>query len=622
MAIIEWSDDLSVGLDSVDYQHRRLVEMINELDEAVSVGSDEEMLRDIIKRLYDYTEYHFTTEEEIMRAAGTPLREHYQRHKAQHEEFTGKIRPLADVSPLDATTLNDELFDYLIRWLVDHILGSDKEMGHLIDEISAWAKALEPAAALPAGDGGVLDDEHRDTVERNLLGALKESETRFRHLSDSVPVLIWVADMDGERTFFNKTWRDFSGESESALSHGAWREHLHPDERGHYLETIRQALGGGKGYSQELRLRRSDDHYRWMYETAVPRLSPEGDFIGLIGSALDITERKAAEHVLVQARERLEKEVERRTGELRSANRQLEAEKNEQEKLLRKLQEAQEQLLQSEKLAAIGQLAAGVAHEINNPVGYISSNLGSLGGYVDDLMRLLQVYGEAEPQLDTAQRETIERLKKEIDLEFLRDDMPSLLDESLSGTQRVREIVQNLRDFSHVDESEWQWADLHKGLDSTLNMVHNELKYKAEIVKEYGELPKVHCIPAQLNQVFMNLLVNAAQAIEERGTITLRSGCQDGQVWFEVADTGKGIAPEQLNKIFDPFFTTKPVGKGTGLGLSLAYSIVQRHHGHFDVESEPGKGTRIRLWLPVDAAVEAQQENATQAPAAEASSPG
>jgi len=604
MAIIEWSDDLSVGLDSVDYQHRRLVEMINELDEAVSVGSDEEMLRDIIKRLYDYTDYHFTTEEEIMRAAGTPLREHYLRHKAQHEEFTGKIRPLADVSPLDATTLNDELFDYLIRWLVDHIMRTDKEMGHLVDEVSAWARALEAAAPSPAGDGGVLSDEERDSVERSLLGALKESETRFRHLSDSVPVLIWVADMDGERTFFNKTWRNFSGESESALAHGAWRKHIHPDELEHYLNVIQQALSDGQGFRQEVRLRRADDHYRWMYETTVPRLSPEGDFIGLIGSAIDITERKAAEQVLVKARERLEKEVENRTAELRTAYQQLKTEKNEQEKLLRQLQETQAQLLQSEKLASIGQLAAGVAHEINNPVGYISSNLSSLDEYATDILRLLDAYTEVESYIPEDEAGKLAEIKKAIDIDFLRDDLTALVKESLSGTHRVKRIVQDLKDFSHIDEADWQWADLHKGIDSTLNVVHNELKYRAEVVKEYGELPPVHCIPAQLNQVFMNLLVNAAQAFDERGTITIRSGVEGEWVWIDVADTGKGMEQEQLNRIFDPFYTTKPVGKGTGLGLSLAYGIVQKHGGRFEVESTPGEGSRFRVWLPIKGAGE------------------
>ncbi|MDH4284272.1 MAG: ATP-binding protein, partial [Gallionellaceae bacterium] len=166
-----------------------------------------------------------------------------------------------------------------------------------------------------------------------------------------------------------------------------------------------------------------------------------------------------------------------------------------------------------------------------------------------------------------------------------------------------------LKDFSHVDAGEeWHYSDLRKGLDSTLNIVHNEIKYKADVVKEYGELPEVECLSSQLNQVFMNLLVNATHAIEERGTITIRTGQQGEEVWMEVADTGKGIKPEHLTKIFDPFFTTKPVGKGTGLGLSLSYSIVQKHHGRIEVESEVGKGTTFRVWLPVKQPVQESNE--------------
>jgi signal transduction histidine kinase len=286
--------------------------------------------------------------------------------------------------------------------------------------------------------------------------------------------------------------------------------------------------------------------------------------------------------------------------------------------LLRKLQETQQQLLQSEKLASIGQLAAGVAHEINNPVGYISSNLVSLDGYVADILRLLDAYAAVEAGLGEAEREEIAGIKKAIDIDFLRSDLLDLIRESQSGTRRVKGIVQDLKDFSHVDEAEWQWADLHKGIDSTLNVVHNELKYKAEVVKEYGELPRVNCIPAQLNQVFMNLLVNAAQAIPERGTIAIRTGQEQEWVWVEISDTGVGIPAEHMKRIFDPFFTTKPVGKGTGLGLSLAYGIVQKHKGRLEVESTPGKGTRFRIWLPVngpesvEAAPEAENRVASQ----------
>jgi len=174
------------------------------------------------------------------------------------------------------------------------------------------------------------------------------------------------------------------------------------------------------------------------------------------------------------------------------------------------------------------------------------------------------------------------------------------MSESREGISRVKKIVQNLKDFSHAGSDEvWEWVDLHHGLDSTLNIVWNEIKYKAEVNKEYGEIPEIECLSSQLNQVFMNLMINAAHAIEERGIITIRTGTQDNQVWVEVSDTGKGIALEHRSKIFDPFFTTKPVGKGTGLGLSVSYSIIQTHHGSINVESEVGNGTTFRITLPV-----------------------
>jgi signal transduction histidine kinase len=279
----------------------------------------------------------------------------------------------------------------------------------------------------------------------------------------------------------------------------------------------------------------------------------------------------------------------------------LQKEKAEQHTLIEKLHDAQNQLLQSEKMASIGQLAAGVAHEINNPIGYVNSNLGTLEKYLRDLLAMLEAYQRAEPLLaadpETAAR--IKALREKLDIEFIKEDIAALMKESEEGVSRVKKIVQDLKDFSHVDESEWQWVDLHKGLESTLNVVWNELKYKAEVLKEYGDLPEVECLPSQLNQVFMNMLVNAAHAIEDRGTITIRTGTEGDEVWVEFADSGKGIPLENLKRIFEPFFTTKPVGKGTGLGLSLSYSIVQKHHGRIDVASGMGRGATFRIHLPV-----------------------
>jgi two-component system NtrC family sensor kinase len=263
--------------------------------------------------------------------------------------------------------------------------------------------------------------------------------------------------------------------------------------------------------------------------------------------------------------------------------------------LAARLEETQNQLMQSEKMAAIGQLAAGVAHEINNPVGFVNSNLGTLKLYTGHLLDVIAAYETGDPAL-------IASARQQADLAFLRDDLPTLIHESQEGLGRVTRIVQDLKDFSHVDEAEQQEADLNAGIESTLNVVWNEIKYKAEVIRELGDIPPVRCVPAQINQVFMNLLVNAAQAIERRGRIILRSGQEDGFVWCEIEDNGKGMSADVQQRIFEPFFTTKPVGKGTGLGLSLSYDIiVKKHGGRLDVRSTPGVGSCFRLSLPVDA---------------------
>jgi two-component system NtrC family sensor kinase len=271
---------------------------------------------------------------------------------------------------------------------------------------------------------------------------------------------------------------------------------------------------------------------------------------------------------------------------------------------------AQSQLIQAEKLAAIGQLAAGVAHEINNPVGFVNSNLGTLKRYVDDIFEALAAYEASEGELRAETRAAMTELKQRIDLAFLREDVGNLINESVQGLQRVTRIVQDLKDFSHIDHSEMQWANLEHGLDSTLNVVANELRFKAEIVKEYGDIPEVECIASQINQVFMNLLVNAGQAIPERGTITIRTSQEGDRVRIDISDTGCGIRPEHLKRIFDPFFTTRPVGKGTGLGLSHAYGIIQKHGGSIEVNSEPGAGSTFRITLPIHATAELRTKEA------------
>jgi len=287
---------------------------------------------------------------------------------------------------------------------------------------------------------------------------------------------------------------------------------------------------------------------------------------------------------------------------------ELEVKREEQRELIEKLETARHQAMQAEKMASIGQLAAGVAHEINNPIGFVLSNFRSLERYMTAVFGVIAAYEAAEPLLaDSAALASLRRTKEDAELDFVKEDVKQLLVESGDGLDRVKRIVQDLKDFSRVGENEWQTADLIRGLESTLNVVRNEIKYKADVVKHYGPTPEVECMPSQLNQVFMNLLVNAAHAIAVRGTITIGSGTSGDQVWVAVSDTGSGIAPDVLGRIFDPFFTTKPVGQGTGLGLSLSYSIVRRHAGRIEVESELGVGTTFRVWLPLRQAAQPSQ---------------
>lgn len=294
---------------------------------------------------------------------------------------------------------------------------------------------------------------------------------------------------------------------------------------------------------------------------------------------------------LARANVDLESRVEARSKELSEAYARLSTEHKALVETLAKVEQTQSQLMQSEKMASIGQLAAGVAHEINNPIGFVTSNLGTLGRYANDLLRLIDA-AQGDPHAQT--------VAKEIDLPFLREDIAALLAESRDGLERVRRIVANLKEFSHVDEAAWQQADLLSGLESTINVVWHELKFKTAIVRELQPLPLVRCLPAQINQVFMALLLNAVHAIPEHGVITLRSGHDAKQVWIELADTGSGMTEEVKRRLFEPFFTTKPVGQGAGLGLSMAYDIVSKHGGRFEVESSQGRGSRIRFWLPMD----------------------
>jgi two-component system, NtrC family, sensor kinase len=408
----------------------------------------------------------------------------------------------------------------------------------------------------------------------------------FRTLIDIMPDRIYAKDRQNRFILANRAQARFMGVgTPQDLIGKSDVDFYSPDKAAEFVAVERQVLQAGESL---IAIEQFSPHphtgaLEWTQATKVPLHDKQGQVIGLVGLAHDITERK-----------RFATEIQQRNAELAALN--------------QKLSQAQQQLVQSEKLAAIGQLAAGVAHEINNPIGFICSNFNTLDGYMKQFHSLLAAFTEAQRCITDPQVVAqLNSLRKDADLDFLLEDSHSLMVETREGLTRVKKIVLDLKNFSRVDDvAEWGEADLHLCFDATLNILANEIRHKAEVVKLYAEIPPVECLASQINQVILNLLVNAADAIgPQRGTITVRTGVDEGpekeaqHAWFEVSDTGCGMAQDALQRIFEPFYTTKPVGKGTGLGLSLSYGIVQGHNGRIDVSSEVGVGTRFRVTLPV-----------------------
>jgi hemerythrin-like metal-binding protein/PAS domain S-box-containing protein len=592
MAILNWTNQLAIGIESVDKQHQHLIELLNQLDETVAIGAERSSIINLVNDLVDYTVYHFQHEEQLMSAAKFNPSQ-YAEHLAEHQEFVAKMAAVQQEVQTDINAISNDLTDYVMNWLYQHILGTDKKM------------ALSLIKGIDAEQIQIDKKEHNEIMQSNLYSALRESEDRFKELAENIAALIWITNAKNMPIFCNQFWFTTFNLPSEIPSKEQWLNVVHPEDRNKVSQAYTRAAEELTKIKLQYRLLAADGKVTWIYETAAPRIRKNGSFAGLMGCGMDITSQKQAELVLARSNVQLEEEVKKRTQELIKINETLESEKKQMQLLNNKLTETQANLVQSEKLASIGQLAAGVAHEINNPIGYINSNISSLKKYIDNLLGLVEKYEKTEAtNADTEQLRDIKAFKQKIDLEYLKTDVIDLLDESHEGATRVKKIIQDLKDFSHQDgDDAWVWADLHSGLESALNIVSNELRYKATIVKEFGDLPKIKCLPHQLNQVFMNLLINAAHAIEHEGIITLRTGTENEQVWVEINDTGKGIAPEHLNKIFDPFFTTKPVGSGTGLGLSVSYTIIKKHQGDIQLTSQLGQGTSFRIILPISGAV-------------------
>ncbi len=297
-------------------------------------------------------------------------------------------------------------------------------------------------------------------------------------------------------------------------------------------------------------------------------------------------ERALERRALLRDARHYKQDLERRNTEL--AHRQSE------------LERLQAQIVHNEKMVSLGHLAAGVAHELNNPAGFIHGNMEVLSECAAGLERLLAFYDSAPLSAEVSA--SAERLKAEIDYENTLADLRSIIEDCAGGAERIRDVVQNLRTFSRLDEAEFKKVDIHEGIDSTIRLLSRfYASGHITLLRDYGDLPPVDCFAGQLNQMWMNLLANAAQAVSNGGEVRVKTHLDGDTVLVSVSDTGPGIAPEHLNKIFDPFFTTKPVGEGTGLGLSITYGIVKRHGGTVGVETRPGEGTTFNVTLPVNA---------------------
>jgi len=412
--------------------------------------------------------------------------------------------------------------------------------------------------------GGVAElREERDELSRvyNLVATAKKE---WEGTVDRVNDMLFLADPDRRIRRCNGTFRDFLGLSYAGIL-GQRFDRLLP-EAGLNVEPSFE--GPVECFHEPTG--------KWFVVSHYPfKETSSGETLGTIVTIHDSTELKKAAEELTRKNLRLNE-------------------------ALAELKRSQAKVLHQEKMASIGQLAAGVAHEINNPIGFINSNLTTLAKYLSRLSGFLAVQsGCIAAGAPPEQVESVRRQQARLKIDYIVKDLEDLVRESLEGAERVRSIVADLKTFSRMDESGYRQADLNECLRSTINIVWNEIKYKATLKKELGEIPQTRCSPQQMNQVFMNLLVHAAHAIEQQGVITVRSWEEGGFVCVSVADTGQGIPEANLSRIFEPFFTTKEVGKGTGLGLSITYDIVKKHNGEITVRSEHGKGTEFIVRIPL-----------------------
>lgn len=454
----------------------------------------------------------------------------------------------------------------------------------------------------------------RKLTEKNL----EQTRQRLKRLVESVKLVPWEAvGVTRKFTYVGPQAVELFGyDLAQWYEPNFWCSCIHPDDLPQVIAHHHHATQEQDDYIVEYRFLTADAKWLWLKDIVNVVRLPDHEQ-QLLGFLIDISERKQAElflqealHNLEQTNQQLEYRVQQRTIALTQ-------EKEKLEQTLQQLQTTQLQLIQSEKMSSLGQLVAGVAHEINNPMNFIYGNLTPAREYIDELLYLLQRYQHHYPHPNPHLQAEIAA----VELDFIMEDLPNLLSSMNVGANRIREIVLSLRNFSRLDEAEFKQVDIHEGIDSTLMILHSRFKVKSDcpeirVIKEYGQLPLVECYAGQLNQVFMNIIANAIDALEDlvvSGQATNKeqlnanyptiSICteltKDEQVLICIADNGPGISEETQKRLFDPFFTTKAVGKGTGLGLSISYQIVvEKHQGKIACHSQLGKGTKFIISIP------------------------
>ncbi len=446
----------------------------------------------------------------------------------------------------------------------------------------------------PVGFRGVS----RNVTERKKMEeSLRRSEEKYRHILENMEEGYFEIDLSGNFTFVNNAeCRNLGYTKEELIGMNNRQYQNEATIRRVYQVFNNMYKTGEPTRITDIEIVRKDGTKKFNEISVSLIRDSKGKKIGFNGVSRDITERKRADEALKKNREELIKKNE----ELEESRRNIQLTLEKLGAAYEELKTSQAKILQQEKMASIGQLAAGVAHEINNPMAFIASNLGTLDKYIRRLKDFIRAQSEAIKSLKAADAiEKLEKKRKELKLDYTIDDIDLLVKESRDGSERVQKIVRELNRFSRVDDAEYKDTNINECLESSINIVGNELKQKATLHKDYGKIPSTKCYPQKLNQVFINLLINAIQAIEKKGKIKIKTWEKGGSIWVTVSDTGCGIPRENQSKIFEPFFTTKEVGKGTGLGLSISYEIMQRHKGEISFESKEGKGTTFTIRIPI-----------------------